>query len=163
MPGTAGHTVRRSFLLLGMLIAHGWCNVVAAQDKTALRTENAWCRATAPGQTMSAAYITIVNTGGSPDRLLAVSSPVAEAIEIHDTRLSGGVMRMRPVTDGLVVPARSRVELKPLGVHLMLIGIKTPLEAGREMSAKLRFENAGVVDVVFRIDSTSGTTRKETR
>jgi hypothetical protein len=102
--------------------------------------EGAWARATVPGQTGSAAYFTIRNAGGA-DKLLSVTSPAADA-SLHSTSMDNGVMRMRPV-QALDVPAKSAVELKPGGTHVMLMDLKLPLQAGATLELDLKFEQSG--------------------
>jgi len=105
----------------------------------AVSLEGAWARATVPGQMGSAAYFTIRNSGG-PDKLLSVSSPSANA-SMHSTSMDNGVMRMRPLA-ALDVPAKATVELKPGGTHVMLMGLKAPLEAGSTIMLDLKFEKS---------------------
>lgn len=114
------------------------CN--AASTESDIGVQDPWARATVAGQSGSAAYFTIVNRGG-PDRLLSVSTPTAEA-SLHSTSLADGVMRMRPV-DAVDVPANGTVELRPGGMHVMLMGVKQPLEAGTTLPLELRFEKSG--------------------
>ncbi len=106
----------------------------------AISVDDAWARATLAGQMSSAAYFTIRNSGG-PDRLLSVSSPSANA-SMHSTSMDNGVMRMRPLA-ALDVPAKATVELKPGGTHVMLMGLKAPLEAGSTIMFDLKFEKSG--------------------
>jgi copper(I)-binding protein len=62
-------------------------------------------------------------------------------------------MRMRELTEGIDLPAKTRVELKPGGVHLMLMQLQAPLAPGKNFPVTLRFRNAGTLNVTFRIDS----------
>jgi copper(I)-binding protein len=89
--------------------------------------------------------LTLSNLGAAPDRLLGGATPVASQVEVHEMSMDGGVMRMRPVSGGLVIPAGGTVALKPGGYHIMLIGLKTPLTAGTMVPLTLRFEKAGLV------------------
>jgi copper(I)-binding protein len=94
----------------------------------------------------SAVYMIIRNDGRDPDRLTAASTDVARAVELHETRLDGGVMRMAQVP-AIEVPAGGRVELKPGGYHVMLIGLQRELKAGERFPVTLRFEKSGSVTV----------------
>ncbi|MFM8845758.1 MAG: copper chaperone PCu(A)C [Gammaproteobacteria bacterium] len=118
-----------------------------------IQIENARTRSTAPGQTVSGGYMTLINNGPTADRLLSVSASWASMIEIHHTRMDGGVMRMREVQGGVPIPANSRVELKPRGMHLMLMQLAAPLEAGHSMPLLLQFEKAGAVKVSLRVEA----------
>jgi copper(I)-binding protein len=114
---------------------------------------DAWARQTLPGQTSSAAYFTIANSGG-PDRLVAVTSPNADA-SLHSATMDNGVMRMRPL-DGLDVPAKAGVELKPGGNHVMLMGLKQPLAAGSTVTLDLRFDKSGERQVQAAVRPAAG-------
>lgn len=118
-----------------------------------IRVENPWSRATALGQVVGGGFMTIVNTGNTADRLVSVTSAAAAEVQIHHTSMDGGVMRMRQVTDGLEIPAASRVELKPRGLHLMFMQLKAPLEVGSSFPVQLQFEKAGTLTAQFKVEN----------
>ena len=111
-----------------------------ASAPPAVSVDGAWARATVPGQMGSAAYFTIRNAGGA-DKLLSVTSPAADA-SLHSTTMDDGVMRMRPL-QALDIAAKSTVDLKPGGTHVMLMGLKQPLQAGGTLELDLKFEKSG--------------------
>ena len=113
--------------------------------------ENGWSRATAAAQTVGGGFMTIVNAGKADDRLVSVTSPVAAEVQIHDMTMEEGVMRMRQLTEGLEIPANSKVELKPRSLHLMFMQLKAPLETGATFPVQLQFEKAGAVQVQFSV------------
>ena len=82
----------------------------------------------------------------------AVSAAAAEKVEIHQTQMVDGTMQMRPVPDGIPIPAKGTVMLEPAGYHLMLMGLKAPLQMGTTFGASLAFEQAGTVDVTFHVE-----------
>jgi copper(I)-binding protein len=100
-----------------------------------------WTRPALPGRT-AAGYLVIVNRGQRPDRLIAASSPVAVRVSLHETRMVGSVMTMRPVPS-LTIPPGGRVTLAPGGLHLMLEGLRRPLRAGERVPLTLQFAGAG--------------------
>lgn len=102
---------------------------------------------------VSAAYMTIRNSGSSADQLLKVEGDVANSIELHTMVDDGGVMRMRPV-ENIEIPAGGEATLKPGGLHVMLIGMKRSLKAGETVSLKLTFAQAGTVDVQAQVRET---------
>ncbi len=112
-----------------------------------------WARATPPGAQTAAAYLTIMNHGSEPDMLLGGSSPQADRVEFHLTTNDNGIMKMRPATTGITVPAGGTVELKPDGgYHVMLSGLKAPLRSGTMLPVTLRFAKAGSIEVVFAVE-----------
>ena len=98
-------------------------------------------------------YLTIVNHGDSPDRLVSVSAPFAAHAEIHEMSMTNGMMKMRPVPNGVTVPAKGTVVLAPDGYHVMFMEFKDALKAGDAFPATLTFEHAGDVNVTFHVES----------
>ena len=141
--------MRRWAALAALLLAS--CHSEGSPPK--IEVEDAWARATLPGQASSAAYLTVANAGGG-DRLLAVSSPSAAA-SLHSTSMDNGVMRMRPV-ERLDVPAQSTVSLEPGGTHVMLTGLKQPLAEGSTIELDLRFEKSGERRVAAEVRAANG-------
>lgn len=124
-----------------------------AHHASPIAIERPWSRATPPGAQTGAGYLTIVNNGSEPDVLVGASSPASASVEFHVTTTTDGVMRMRPATSGVPVPAGGTVELKPDGgYHLMLGGLKAPLRSGTMLPVTLRFAKAGSIDVVFAVE-----------
>lgn len=107
---------------------------------------NVWARAATQADGLSAVYMVIENTGDQPDRLLHAHCDAAQTVELHETKMEGGVMKMQPV-DGIDVPAKGTVELKPGGLHIMLIGLTRDLNPGDTIEVELHFEQAGHVHV----------------
>lgn len=104
-----------------------------------LRIDQGYAREMPPGQTNSAAFMTLVNTGARPLALVAAACDCSDRAELHAHRHQDGMMRMEKV-DRLEVPAGGQVELKPGGYHLMLLGLKRPLRAGEQVNVTLRDE-----------------------
>jgi copper(I)-binding protein len=100
---------------------------------------------------VAAGYLVITNKGLSSDRLLSFSTELAGQPEVHEMAHEGGVMKMRPLPKGLLIPAGGTVKLEPGGYHLMLLQLKKPLTVGLRYKANLVFEKAGTVEVEFEV------------
>lgn len=98
------------------------------------------------GGKVGALYMTMMNHGAAGDRLIGISSPVAESVAIHESREEDGIAKMRPV-EALDLAQGATVELKPGGYHAMLMGLKAPLQKGAKVSFTLTFETAGDVQM----------------
>lgn len=118
-----------------------------------LRIEHPWARATPHGARVAGGFVTIANRGSADDRLMSASVEIAEHAEIHAMTMTDGVMTMRPLPGGVVVPAGGEVALQPGGHHLMLVGLKRMLRKGESFAGTLRFEKAGTVEVTFTVDA----------
>ena len=91
-----------------------------------------------------AVYVTLTNTGAQADALLSASSDAAQTVELHETKNDAGVMKMRPVAK-IDVPAGGKIEMKPGGYHVMLLGLKRDLKKGDKVAVTLKFERGGDV------------------
>jgi periplasmic copper chaperone A len=123
----------------------------------ALEIDHPWSRAVPKGATVAAGYVTIKNTGTEPDRLMSGSTPVAGKFEIHEMSMDKGVMKMRPVPGGVEIKPGETVELKPQSFHIMMMGLKQPIEKGKPFKGSLVFEKAGPVDVDFAVEGVGAT------
>lgn len=94
-----------------------------------------------------AAFMRIQNTGAEDDVLLESNSDIANVVEVHEMAQADGVMQMRPLTDGLTIPAGGEAALEPGGYHMMLIGLKEDLTNGKTYNLTLHFAKAGEVTV----------------
>jgi copper(I)-binding protein len=110
-----------------------------------------WARATPKGAITGAAYMTVTNSGTTAQHLNCVSSDAATECQIHEVTMDGGVMKMRPLQGGLEVKPGETVTLKPGGFHLMLVGLKQPLQAGKSIDATFKVDSGGTVQVAFPI------------
>ncbi len=93
-----------------------------------------------------ALYVTLRNVASDPDTLLGASSTAAEHVELHETIREGDVMRMRPVAR-LEIPAGATLEMKPGGIHIMLINLKRALHPGDRVPVTLTFTHAAPVSL----------------
>jgi len=105
-----------------------------------------WARATAPGATVGAVYFALSNSGGTADRLLSLSSPIAKQVQIHAMRMVNGTMEMRAL-DGVECPPGITVNIEPGSLHVMLLGLQHQLLAGTQFPLSLHFRDAGVLTV----------------
>ncbi len=131
-------------LLVGVLLACG-------PQGPSVRAEDVWARPATGAGGNGAVFLTLVNDGGAPDRLVAAHCDVAEAVEIHQTIMENDVMKMQPVEGGIEVPAGGKAELKPGGYHIMLITLKRDLQEGEELTVQLDFEKSGSLTVQAKV------------
>jgi protein SCO1/2 len=97
-------------------------------------------------ESKTAGYVTILNRSQAADALVSATADVAGSVEVHETRDMSGMMMMERVPK-VAVPPGARVELKPGGYHLMLIGLKRALGPGQTVTLTLVFERAGPITV----------------
>jgi copper(I)-binding protein len=93
----------------------------------------------------------IVNRGSAPDRLIGGTVAVARGIEVHESSTLDGIARMQAVEGGLTIGPGETVELKPGGLHAMLVDLTRPLKEGEVIDGTLVFEKAGTVAIKYRV------------
>jgi copper(I)-binding protein len=116
-----------------------------------VKVSNAWTRATAPGQDSASVQLTL--TSNKDATLIGVASGSAQSGEIHTMVMEGDVMKMRAI-ESLPLPAKTPVKLGEDGNHVMLIGLKNPLKAGRKLPFALTVKFADGKTAVLRILAT---------
>lgn len=142
-------TLRRFLFGLTLLPALA---LAAPATPSLVRIEQGYSYATpAPGIT-GVGFLTVVNDGPA-DRLLSVESPAAARVEIHEMSMTGGMMRMRALPDGVAVSAKGLLALEPGGYHLMLIEPKQALAVGGEVPLTLVFAQAGRIETRLKVRS----------
>ncbi len=114
--------------------------VIAGPALAQVEVKDAWVRGTVAQQQATGAFMQL--RAAEDLRLVQVQSPVAGVVEIHEMKMDGGVMRMRPIT-ALDLPASRTVELKPGGYHVMLMDLKQPLAEGETVPLTLTVESRG--------------------
>ena len=121
----------RSLLFAALAMAAGLAQAsVTATD--------AWVRGTVPAQQTTGVFVTLQSSEES--RLVAVTTPAARSAEIHASEQKQGVMHMHAL-DAIALPAGQRVELKPGGFHIMLVGLTRALGAGDTVPLTFTFED----------------------
>ena len=101
--------------------------------------DQAFARAAIQQQRNSAAFMQVTNHG-SPAAIVYAKSPVAEIVELHTHINDKGVMRMRKIKQ-IDLPLNIMVQLKPGGLHIMLLGLKRDLKPGDQVSVTLGFDD----------------------
>jgi copper(I)-binding protein len=143
-------------LLAGCTLPVTMPQVTPSLTGDAIRVEGLMARP-APSGGNGAAYFTIINPTETADQLVSAQSSVARVTELHETTEENGVMRMIPQPEGFEIPARSTVELKPGGKHVMLLELSAPLAVGDEIPLILTFEQAGTMEITVPVMEMSGT------
>ena len=109
-----------------------------ANTSAGLTVSDAWARATVEGQTGSGVFLQLMSRQDA--QLLGGSSPAAERVELHEMRVVNGMMTMRRI-ERLDLPAGKTVALDH-EYHIMLIGLKQPLQVGRSIRLTLQWLDA---------------------
>lgn len=111
-----------------------------------LSVQDAYAYATTSVQKNGAVFMTISNYSGDDARVTEVKAAVSEGVELHTHVMDGGIMMMREV-EFYDVPAGGKTQLKPMGHHIMLMGLHAPLQAGETFPMTLTFESGASLDI----------------
>ncbi|WP_417581481.1 copper chaperone PCu(A)C [Nitrincola sp.] len=109
-----------------------------------------YARAVPPGQPNSAAFMQLENTTETDLAVITAQSSVSEVAELHTHTDVDGVMQMRQV-ESIALPAGETTELKPGGLHIMLIGLKQPLADGDQIDLTLTFSDGSATELTLPV------------
>lgn len=147
--------MRQSLALLALVapLALGTPATSALADGSPMVASDAWARPTLKGTRTGAVYLMLSNRGAAGDRLVGVSTPVAESAEVHEDVTENGMMSMKAVP-ALALPAGARTAIEPGRYHVMLVGMKKALSAGESFPMTLTFESAPPLEVSVAVTRT---------
>jgi copper(I)-binding protein len=118
------------------LVFAAMISMAATSAVAQVTVKEPWARATMPGQPVGAAYMKIEST--TPATLVQVETDVAREVQVHQMQVQDGVMKMRD-QGALELPPGKTIELAPGGLHLMLMGLKKPLNSGDTIALRMTF------------------------
>lgn len=129
-----------------------------------INASEVWARPTvadaeeaAPVGAVSAVYLTIANPTDAEDTLLSAGSPVADAVELHETSMdANSVMQMNPVDGGIIVPVGEAAVFAPGGYHIMLVDVQVPLVSGDAIALELTFASGESTTLAVLIEDRLG-------
>jgi periplasmic copper chaperone A len=122
--------------------------IVACAPSSDVAIENAWARATPPGTTIAVVYAEVIARGD--DEIVSVTTPSAKHVEMHSSTQDNGLMKMRPVAT-VRLHANERLRFEAGGLHLMLIGLQSPLEANTPIALTFKFRSASPVTITAKV------------
>lgn len=127
-------------LLLVLAVVAAQCGAAPQSSGSDIVVMEPYARAAIPN---GAVFMQLTNQGRGDDRLISAQTDVADAVELHESKMDeNGVMRMSPVAN-IPLPAGGSATLEPGGLHVMLIGLKRELAVGDKFSLTLNFEKSG--------------------
>ena len=141
-------TVNRIWIFV-LMVVFLLCSC-AAPVTEGVEVRDAWARPSAQGGN-GAIYFFIRSSAA--DELIGVASAIAEAVEMHESVMSGDVMEMHQL-HLVPLPAGEEVVFEPGGLHVMLIGLKQDLKLGDAVEITLRFKNHEDLKVNVQVTDT---------
>lgn len=117
-----------------------------AYATSSITVTNGYIKESIPGSNITAAYMTINNTGNEVITLQKITSDISARIEIHQHSMANGMMTMRQVDD-IIIEAKSNVVLQPSGLHLMIFSLKQQITEKDVISLTLYFTNETKINI----------------
>ncbi len=141
-------------LAAATILTFASAGIAAAQEYTLgnLVIDHPYAKATPPNAPVSGGFMVIRNTGTEADRLIGGSAAFSGNFEVHEMKMDGDVMKMRPVEGGLEIPAGGETVLEPGGYHIMFMGLKEQLKLDEKRKVKLVFQKAGEIEIEFGVE-----------
>ena len=99
-----------------------------------------WIRMLPGDMPMMAGFGRIENRCPTPATIVETSSAAFTDTSLHETRIIGGISRMRPVPTLRIAP-EGVAKLKPGGLHLMLMQPTARLKAGGKVAVEFRLQD----------------------
>ena len=123
---------------------------IAHAETEVLEFDQQWIREMPPGMPTMAAYMHITNTGSAPVTIKSASSNVSNSVELHEVRIDDELMQMRELTE-LVIDTGQSIELKPGGIHLMLVGVEQSLKQGDQVEINFELSDSQNVKIILPV------------
>ena len=132
---------------------------IAAVFGADIEIEGAYARASIPNVPNSAAFFVIKNNSDKDIAITSANSDIAEKNELHTHIKENQMMKMIKI-EKLVVPAKSSLELKSGGDHVMLMGLKKELKVGDEINLELSFSDGDKKSIKVPVKDLASTMHK---
>lgn len=132
---------------------------IAAVFGADVEIDEAYARASIPNVPNSAAFFVIKNNSDKDIAITSANSDIAEKNELHTHIKENQMIKMMKI-EKIVVPAKSSLELKSGGDHVMLMGLKKELKAGDEISLELIFSDGDKKSIKVPIKDLASTMHK---
>ena len=131
-----------------------FCSVIffttTVQATESVKVTNAWSPEAPSVTKVMAGYMQIHNNSDKDIKIISAKSPLFDRVEIHLTKMKNGMMSMIK-QENLTIPAHKIVELKPGGLHMMLMGRKQEIKSGSTIAVTLTFDNGENINVTLNV------------
>jgi copper(I)-binding protein len=116
----------------------------APTGATALTIQDPWVKTAK--KDMTATFGTLQNTGAAPITIVSAKTSASSRTELHEVVEGSGAMTMRPKKGGFTIPAGQKLELKPGGLHIMIMDLKKSVASGDEVDVRLTLADGSTKD-----------------
>ncbi len=137
--------VQRTLIGLTMMAVLAVVAVACGDDAADPVFDDVWARPGAAGDN-AAAYMNITNEGDEDAILTGASSDVARMVEVHESRMEDGTMRMEEIPELVIEPGET-VSLEPGGFHVMFMNLERDLDPDDTFMLTLHFDDLDDIEL----------------
>lgn len=137
---------RVSLFAASMMLSAG----VFAGSADQVSVQDPYVRLAPPNAPATGAFMVIKNNGEKDIKVVKADNPASKVTELHTHLNEGGVMKMRPV-QGIDIKSKGEAVLKPGGMHVMLIDLKSAMKEGDVVPITLTFDDGSTKKVDAKV------------
>ena len=124
------------------LVSKGFAETLS---QNGLNFSNFWIKEVVANNKSTSGYFTIENTNDEDEHLIFMSSNFSEKTELHNMIVENDIMKMKHLSEGVIIKAKSKLILKPGGYHLMFIKLKEDLQLKKKYDVHFRFKSGKII------------------
>ena len=121
-----------------------------AYSANSITIENTWSPEAPPVVKVMAGYMLIKNSSNKDVKIISAKSPLFKRVEVHLSEMKNGMMRMTK-QENMNIEAKGHIELKPGGLHMMLMGKLKPITKGDNIPVALTFDNGDTIKINLKV------------
>ena len=125
-----------------------------ARSSASIEIENAWSPEAPPAVKVMAGYMKINNHGNKDIKILSAKSTLFKKVEIHKSEMKNGMMRMTK-QNNLLIKANNHIELKPGGLHMMLMGKLKAIKSDSVIPVSIKFNNGETIHINLKVKNSN--------
>lgn len=147
-----GRVLGVALIGMGPFVLLGLAHPEPVARKNGIAVIHPWSRGTALVGDQLAVYVTFENSGGAPDRLVGVETPLAHHAVLKTIDGRAGATRAIEF-DELRIAPNTKVGLRPEDRSISLVGLKERIEPGKSIPITFIFSGAGRLSAQVRVES----------
>ena len=131
--------------ILVLALALGGCSPDLSKTSSELTVSDAWVRVSEYSDHiggMTGVFAKFTNTTDHDITITGGSSDIADMVETHEVVMVKGAMKMQKKAGGIKIASGETVTLEPGGLHVMLMGLRKPIQVGDKITVTLLFDGA---------------------
>lgn len=124
------------------LVSKGFAETLS---QNGLNFSNFWIKEVVANNKSTSGYFTIENTNDEDEHLIFMSSNFSEKTELHNMIVENDIMKMKHLSEGVIIKAKTKLILKPGGHHLMFIKLNEGLQLKKKYDVHFRFKSGKTI------------------